>query len=146
MFTPRAICPLHQLLTHIIDTQLLLFGLLRYLAAQSISIIRQLHRGQKKRGKRHIITCFLSTAELDPDRTCEKKKVSVAVVLVTHSLLSFPPLKITRRNLKSEEAPPPLHRRESTVGTRRITASSSSDGEEGGEKMNGRVFIIYNGE
>lgn len=40
----------------------------------SVSVIRQLYRGQKKRGKRHIITCFLSTVELDPDQTCKKKK------------------------------------------------------------------------
>lgn len=41
----------------------------------SVSAIRQLYHGQKKRGRRHIITCFLSTTKLDPDRTCEKKSI-----------------------------------------------------------------------
>lgn len=89
---------------------------------------------KKSRGKRHIITCFLSTAEPDPDRTCEKKK-SIRRCCLGYAL----PLVFSTSKNNTEEpevgGSPPIG-----VSQPLECGVEKASSGRGGEKMNGRVL------
>lgn len=155
MFTPSAICPTTPPPTHThphthtethTHSPVASVWLVWLFGSASVSIIRQLYREQKKksRGKRHIITCFLSTAEPDPDRTCEKKKKSIRRCCLGYVLpLVFPASKNNAEEPEVGGSPPigvsqPLER-----GVKK--ASSGREGEKNEWQGVGKKIRIMRG-